>query len=300
MINYLRRIFWRIFLRKMFKENLMSIEENRIYFLNNAKRMNKIPAGVEMNRFDLDGLPSAWFVHANAEKDKVILYLHGGGYVLGGIDSQQMMCILMAQTLKIKVLLPEYRLAPENPFPAAVEDAVKVYRWLLAQGYDSKNIIITGDSAGGGLSLATVLSLRDAGDALPAAVVCMSPWADLTFKGKSYITKEKVEPILREDVLRMWAKSYYGAENPSLPLISPVYADFRAFPPLLIQVGSDEILLDDSIALAEKAKSAGVDVTLKVWDGMWHVWQALGEMIPESKLAFEEMLQFVSKHISIK
>ena len=289
----LRSRFWRFFLRRMFKDKRMSIEENRIYSLNNARRMNSVPKGVEMKRFDIDGIPSAWIVPSNAEDNKVVLHLHGGGYVLGSIDADQMMCILMAQTLKMKVLLPEYRLAPENPFPAAVDDALKVHRWLLAQGYQSKDIIISGDSAGGGLSLAMVLSLRDAGESLPAAVVCMSPWADLTFKGKSYVTKEKAEVVLREDVLREWAACYAGAEKTSHPLISPVYADFRGFPPLLIQVGSDEILLDDSIMLAEKAKADGVDVTLKVWDDLWHVWQALGELIPESKQAFEEMEQFL-------
>jgi acetyl esterase/lipase len=307
----LRSRFWRFFLRRMFKDKRMSIEENRIYSLNAARRMNSIPNGVEMKCFDMDGIPSAWIVPAAEDgggsrnavgdgggrrKDKVILHLHGGGYVLGSIEGHQMLGILMAQTLKMKVLLLEYRLAPENPFPAAVDDALKVYRWLLAQGYQAKDIVVSGDSAGGGLSLAMVLSLRDAGEPLPAAVVCLSPWVDLTFKGKSYITKEQVEPILREDVLRMWAEAYCGAENASHPLISPIYGNFRGFPPLLIQVGADEILLDDSIMLAEKAKADGVEVMLKVWNGLWHVWQALGGLIPESKAAFEEMARFVNAH----
>lgn len=290
----LRLGFWRFFLRMMFKNRRMTIEENRIYSLNNARRMNNVPKGVEVNRFEIDRLPSAWIVPSNAKQDKVILHLHGGGYVLGGIDDHQSFAILMAQTLKMKVLMPEYRLAPENPFPAALEDALKVYRWLLAQGYPSKDIIVSGDSAGGGLSLAAVLSLREAGEPLPAAVACMSPWADLTFRGKSYVTRQKVEVLLNEDVLREWAEAYAGGENASHPLISPAYADFHGFPPLLIQVGDDEILLDDAVMLAEKAKSDGVDVTLKIWDGMWHVWQALGELIPESKKSFEEMAWFVN------
>jgi acetyl esterase/lipase len=289
----IRHTFWRFFLRRTFKNKFMSIAENRVYSLNQARRMQQIPQGVEVKRFEADGIPAAWVIPPDAGRDKVILHLHGGGYVLGGIESSQAMCILMAQILKMKVALPEYRLAPEHPFPAAVEDAVKVYRWLLTQGYEAKNIILSGDSAGGGLSLAAAMSLRDAGMSLPGAVVCMSPWADLTFKGKSYITKEKAEPILREDVLRMWAAAYSGGENPSHPLISPVYGNFRAFPPLLIQVGGDEILLDDSVMLAEKAKSDGANVTLKVWDGMWHVWQALAGLIPESQQAFEQMGDFL-------
>ena len=262
--------------------------------------MGRIPKGISIDKFEIDGIPTEWISPAEAEQDKVIIHLHGGGYVTGGIDSHQSMCILMAQTLKMKVLLPEYRLAPEHPFPAALEDTLKVYRWLLAQGYQSGNIIISGDSAGGGLSLATVLSLRDSGELLPAAMVCMSPWTDLTLKGKSHITNAKTESILRPDVLSEWASSYIGAEKSNHLLISPIYADFHGFPPLLIQVGSDEVLLDDSLTLAEKAKADGVDVTLKVWDELWHVWQALGDLIPESKKAFEEMGQFVSDQLKAK
>ena len=171
--------------------------------------------------------------------------------------------------------------------------SLKIYRWLLEQGYSSANIIIAGDSAGGGLSVATVLALRDKNESLPAAVVCLSPWTDLTLKNETHITKAKAEAVLRTDVLREWALAYTNESNFSNPLVSPVYADFHGFPPLLIQVGSDEILLGDSILLAEKAKAAGVQVELKIWDGMWHVWQVLGELIPESKKAFEEIDQFV-------
>jgi epsilon-lactone hydrolase len=208
-----------------------------------------------------------------------------------------MMCIPMAQMLKMNLLLPEYRLAPENPFPAALEDALKSYRWLLTQGYKSSDIIVSGDSAGGGLSLATVLALRDAGEPLPAAVVVMSPWADLTHKGQSHVTKADSEAVLKTEVLKEWALCYADEANLSNPLVSPVYADFHGFPPLLIQVGSEEILLDDSLLLTEKAKADGVAVTLKVWDGMWHVWQALGDFLPESRKAFEELGQFVQEHV---
>jgi len=278
----------------MFKDKFMSIAENRIYSARLTAQANQISKGVSVERFKVNEIPAAWIKPDDAQSDKVILHFHGGGYVLGGIDSSLAMCILMAQTLKMNVLLPEYRLAPENPFPAAVEDAVTAFKWLLAQGHDAKNILISGDSAGGGLSLAAVMRLRDAGEPLPFAVACMSPWTDLTFTGKSYLTKEKVEPILREDVLRMWAEAYCGAENASHPRISPIYGNFRAFPPIFIQVGSDEILLDDSIRLAEKAKSDGAAVKFKIWEGMWHVWQALGALIPESKKAFEELAAFLA------
>jgi monoterpene epsilon-lactone hydrolase len=242
-----------------------------------------------VDKFEIDGIHVAQITPSDAHPDKVILHLHGGGYVTGGLDSHQMMCILMAQMLKIKVLLPEYRLAPEHPFPAALNDSLNVYRWLLAQGTQPGDIIISGDSAGGGLSVATVLSLRDDGGPLPAAVVCMSPWADLTLKSQSHITKAKTEVLLKKEVLREWALCYTEDANLTNPLVSPVYADFHGFPPLLIQVGSEEILLDDARMLADKAKVDSVDVTLKIWDGLWHVWQALGDLIPENKKAFEGM-----------
>ena len=289
----LRARFWRVILRKVFKEKQLTIEENRVRSASTAK-MTRIPKDVTVVDVDADDIRAKWISPTNENPGKVILHLHGGGYVTGSMDSHLMMCIPMAQTLKTKILLPEYRLAPEHPFPAAVVDAVKVYRWALAQGYQPQDIIISGDSAGGGLALATVLSLRDAGDPLPAAIVSMSPWTDLTFTGQSHLTKAKADCVLLTDVLREWAACYVGTETPNNPLISPIYADFLNFPPILIQVGSDEVLLDDSRMLAEKAKSAGVDVTLKVWDEMWHVWPALGDLIPESKKTFEEIGQFIA------
>ena len=289
----LRARFWRVILRKVFKEKQLTIEENRVRSASTAK-MTRIPKDVTVVDVDADDIRAKWISPTNENPGKVILHLHGGGYVTGSMDSHLMMCIPMAQTLKTKILLPEYRLAPEHPFPAAVVDAVKVYRWALAQGYQPQDIIISGDSAGGGLALATVLSLRDAGDPLPAAIVSMSPWTDLTFTGQSHLTKAKADCVLLTDVLREWAACYTGTETPKNPLISPIYADFHNFPPILIQVGSDEVLLDDARMLAEKAKSAGVDVTLKVWDEMWHVWPALGDLIPESKKTFEEIGQFIA------
>jgi epsilon-lactone hydrolase len=285
--------FWRMFLRKFFKEQRLTITESRARTAKSARYLSRVPKGVEIEKIDIDGILAVWIRPSNVDSDKVVLHLHGGGYVTGGIDSHQIMCIPMAQSLQLNMLLPEYRLAPEHPFPAALDGALKVYRWLLAQGYKPGDIILSGDSAGGGLSVATVLALRDAAVPLPAAVVCMSPWTDLTLKGQSYITQAETEVMLKTDVLREWALCYTDEANLGNPLISPVYADFHGFPPLLIQVGSEEILLDDARLLAEKAKADGVDVTLKVWDGLWHVWHALGNLIPESRQAFEEIGGFI-------
>jgi len=286
---------WRMFFRMSFKNKRMTIAENRAWSAKNAQLTNRIPTKATVEKFEIEGVPAAWIRPTNAEGEKVILHLHGGGYVIGSIDGHLMMCIPMAQTLKMNLLLPEYRLAPENPFPAALEDALKVYRWLLTQGHEPGEIIVSGDSAGGGLALATVIALRDAGEPLPAAVVVMSPWADLTHKGQSHITKADAESVLKTDGLKEWALCYAGEASLDNSLVSQVYADFHGFPPLLIQVGSDEILLDDAIRLAEKAGVDGVAVTLRVWEGMWHVWQVLGDLIPESRRAFEEMGAFVQE-----
>lgn len=289
----LRSRFWRIILRNTFKGKRLTIEQERARATKNAGNMGRIPNGVRIEKIVIDGTRAAWVCPASAGDEKVVLYLHGGGYVVGGIDNYQAMCGLMAHTLNMKVLLPDYRLAPEHPFPAALEDVQKVYQWLLAQGYQPANITIAGDSAGGGLSVATVLALRDAKVPLPAAVVCISPWADLTCKGQSHISKAEAESMLMTDVLLEWASCYAGRENLQNLLISPVYADFHDFPPLLIQVGSDEILLDDALTLAKKAKADGANVELKIWAGMWHVWHIFGDLIPESRQAFDEIAKFI-------
>lgn len=253
----------------------------------------RIPPAVKVERTSVEGLPAAWIRPAGADPDTVLLHLHGGGYVTGGINSHLMMCVPLALTLKTNILLPEYKLAPENPYPAALEDALKVYRGLLAKGFRPDHIVVTGNSAGGGLSLASVLALRDHGDPLPAAVVCFSPWADLTHSGRVHVSLAGVDVVLNTQVLKEWALLYADAASLSQPLVSPVYADFHGFPPLLIQVGSQEVLLDDALCVAEKAKAAGVDVTLKVWDALWHVWPALGDLIPESRQAFEQIGEFI-------
>jgi acetyl esterase/lipase len=289
----LRSRFWRTVLRKMFKYQNLSIAELRASGLKNAKRMGGAPKTVKIQKIDIDGIQAEWLTPLDASHEQVILYLHGGGYVTGSIETYRMMCGLLANYTGVKVLIPNYGLAPENPFPTALDDALKVYRWLLAQGYSSANIIVAGDSAGGGLSVGTVLALRNKNESLPAAVVCLSPWADLTLKNETHITKAEVESVLRTDVLREWALCYTNETNLGNPLISPIYAGFHGFPPLLIQVGSDEILLGDSILLAEKAKADGAQVELKIWDGMFHVWHVLGNLIPESRMAFEEIGQFV-------
>jgi acetyl esterase/lipase len=300
----LKSRFWRFVLCNTLKKQRLSIPEHRASGKNNARWLGGLPENMRATPVEIAGLRAEWIGPVDASENaggspavqRVILHLHGGGYVTGAIETYRMLCGLLANCAGAKVLIPEYRLAPESPFPAALDDALAVYRWLLAGGYQPANIIFSGDSAGGGLCLATVLALRDQHEALPAALVCLSPWTDLTLKGQSHITRAKTEAILNTDVLREWALSYTNAANLTNPLVSPAYADFHGFPPLFIQVGSEEILLDDAIQLAEKARAAGVDVQLKIWDGLWHVWQALGNLIPENRQTFVEIGQFAREH----
>jgi acetyl esterase/lipase len=296
----LRARLWRFLLRSFFKESRPILSQNRARIERTAE-LFRVPADVGVEKINLDGIPALWIRPAGVDKTRVMLYLHGGGYVTGSPNGHLMMCVPMAQTLQMNVLLPAYRLAPEHPFPAAVDDARKAYRWLLGQGFQPEKIVIAGDSAGGGLSLTTTLALRDAGEPLPAAVVAISPWTDLTHAGQSHFTLAEPEAVLKTDVLKEWALLYAGdAANLVNPLVSPIFADFHGFPPLMIQAGSEEVLLDDSRLLAEKARAEGVSVTLKVWDGLWHVWHALGDLIPESRMAFDEISQFVEQVLAMQ
>ena len=286
---------WKMLMRRTFSKR-MNIDEYRALTDNNARFSAPLPKGMDVDRFDINGLTAAWITPAEADADKVILHFHGGGYVIGGINAHVMMCVPMAKSLNVKMLLPDYRVAPENPFPAAVEDGLQAYHWLLEQGYKSSNIIISGDSAGGGLALAITLSLRDNNEPLPVAVMCFSPWTDLTLSGDSHLTNAETDVVLTTDVLKEWASAYTDESNLQNPLVSPIYANFHGFPPLFIQVNGDEVLFDDAKALADKAKADGVDVTLKIWNGLWHVWHTAGTMIPESKKTYEEIGQFLESN----
>lgn len=270
-----------------------SIPEIRTFVEKSARLSGKIPNGMWTKQVDIYGINAEWLIADEASDEKVMLYLHGGGYVSGSIQSHRVLCIPLAEHTGVRILTPEYRLAPEHPFPAALEDVLSVYLWLLEQGYESKNIFLAGDSAGGGLSLAAVLSLREKGKKLPAGLICISPWADMSLSGDTYRTNEKSEPVLNIESLSEWAAAYADRSKHRDLLVSPVYADYQDFPPLLIQVGSEEVLLDDARMIAEKAKAAGVDVSLSVYEGMWHVWHTFGTSLPEARVAFEEIKQFV-------
>jgi epsilon-lactone hydrolase len=253
---------------------------------------NPIPPDVAIEKITIGDTSAEWIVAPNALQNKVFLYLHGGAYIMGSLNTHRDLAAKLSRSSSSRVLVIDYRLAPEHPFPAALEDALFAYRWLLSNGYDPDQIVIGGDSAGGGLTLSTLLSLRDAEDPLPAGAVLLSPWTDLAGTGESMESRKEVDPWLSPDSTRAVPSLYIGSLDRRNPIVSPVYADLSCLPPMLVHVGNDEILLDDSVRLVENGRAAGVDVQFKVWDDMWHVFQSFA--IPESKQAIDEIGQYVS------
>jgi len=258
----------------------------------------KVASDVVCTPVKAAGVPAEWIDTPGAARDRVILYLHGGGYTMGSINTHRAMIARIGRASCSRVLALDYRLAPENPFPAAVDDATAVYKWLLGEGYKSKRIVISGDSAGGGLTVATLIALRDSKVPLPAAAVPISPWTDLAGTGESLRTRAAADPMVQAELLAPQAKMYYGANDPKNPLISPLFADLSGLPPMLIQVGDAEILLDDATRLAERARNAGVDVDLEVWLEMPHVWHVFAKLLPEGQGAIERIGGFVIAHTS--
>jgi monoterpene epsilon-lactone hydrolase len=255
-----------------------------------------VAADVTREPVGADGVPAEWVVAPGAVTERVILYLHGGGYVVGSINTHRELASRLSRAAAARVLLIDYRLAPEHPHPAAVEDSTAAYRWLLSIGIQPSRIVIGGESAGGGLTVATLVALRDAGLPLPAAAVCLSPWFDLEGIGESMTTKAAVDPLIQVDGLRKMAALYLAGQDPRTPLAAPLYANLSGLPPLLIQVGTAEVLLDDSTRLAERARKAGVNVTLEPWEGMIHGWHIFAMMLPEARQAIDRIGAFVVEH----
>jgi epsilon-lactone hydrolase len=247
------------------------------------------PAGTSVEPLDTGGVPAEWVAAEGVTSDRVVLYLHGGAYQIGSPATLRHVIALLSAAAQARVLSVDYRLAPEHPFPAAVHDALAVYRYLLHAGTDPAAVAIAGDSAGGGLALATLVALRDAGDPLPASAVAMSPWTDLALTGESLRTRADVDIMIKPAAMPQTVATYLAGADPRHPYASPLYADLRGLPPILIQVGDAEVILDDSTRFATKAKAAGVDVTLEVWDEMPHVWHAFAGLLPESDQAISRI-----------
>jgi acetyl esterase/lipase len=256
-----------------------------------------LPPDVRVEPVDANGVAAEWTVTPQADPAHVVMFLHGGGYISGSIDSHRHMIAQAGREARARTLAIGYRLAPEHPFPAALDDAIAGYRVLLSQGFAPEKIAIAGESAGGGLAIATLVSLRDAGVALPACAWCSSPWVDLEMTGGSMTTKATVDPLISKAYLSELAAAYLRGADPRHPLVSPLYADLHGLPPLLIQVGSAETLLDDAVRLGGSAGAADVRVTLDVWPDMIHAWHLFYQQVAAGRRALTAVGNFIRTHL---
>jgi epsilon-lactone hydrolase len=257
-----------------------------------------LPAGVTVTAGDLGGVPTAEVTVDGIEPRHVVLYFHAGVYVLGDAASTAGLAAQIARRAGAKVISVDYRLAPEHPYPAAVDDALAAYEALLAGGTDPSGIAFAGESAGGGLAIATMVNARDRGRPQPAAALIMSPYADLTLAGATMETKAQADPLLSRESLAARVPDYTAGQDPALGLISPIFADLTGLPPLIIQAGSHEVLLDDAVRLARQAATADVEVTLDITPGVPHVFQAYSPILDEAGAALDRAGLFLSAHLA--
>jgi epsilon-lactone hydrolase len=274
-----------------------TLEERRATFAP-AGLPHPVPADVQVSDVTAGGVPAHWLVAPGADAGRVLVFLHGGGYELGSVRSDGELAARLGRASGMRVLFPEYRLAPEHPFPAAIDDVLAAWRWLRAdEGISAGSMAVAGGSAGGGLAVALLVATRDAGEPLPAAAVLMSPTVDLTSSGASMIERAEQDPISTPEMLRQFAADYLAGADPRTPLASPLFASMAGFPPLLIQVGTADVLLSDSERLARAAADDRVDVALEVGEGLPHVYQLmLGT--PEAAQATERIGRFLRAHVT--
>lgn len=275
-------------------DSIPEIRESMNTLLGNAP----LPEDVTFEPVDAGGVPAEWTTAEGAREDRVLVYYHGGGYTVGSIATHRLLVADLSRAAKLRVLSVDYRLAPEHPHPACIDDALAAYRYVVKSGTDPARVAFAGDSAGGGLTAASLLAVRDAGDPLPAAGVCISPWLDMTATSESWQRLDGVDPMLTREGLEMMASAYLAGADPRTPLASPLFAELGGLPPLLIHVGSIETLLDDSTRFAERAKAAGVEVELEVWDGMFHVWHAFAVAVPEGREAIAKIARFLDARLA--
>lgn len=255
-----------------------------------------IPSDIEIRSTMLDNIPAEWVIPPNSIKDHVILHIHGGGWMLGSPSISRRITSAIANATKLKILSIDYRLAPEYPFPAPLDDCITAYNWLLSNGFKSENIIIAGESAGGNLTLATLLKLKDQGIDLPAGAICLSPLTDFTLSDDSFFINGATDPELGDIGIFWWFVAYLAGEDPRNPYVSPLFGDLSGLPPILIQASSCEMLYSDASRFVEKAKKEGVNATLQAWDEMMHVFQGTRfELLPEAEEAINKIAEFTNQ-----
>jgi len=259
-------------------------------------RLDTLPKGARFSPADAGGIKSEWMDMPLIDKGRVFLLLHGGGYNAGSPRTHRKMAAHLSRAAHARVLTPDYRLAPEHPFPAAVDDAAAAWRWMLAQGLDPKRIAIAGDSAGGGLTIATLINLRDQKLGLPGCAVAISPWVDLEGLGASIAGRAAQDPMVQKDGLLWMAGMYLAGKDAKTPLAAPLHADLKGLPPILIQAGTAETLLDDATRIAEKLHAAGVEVRLAIWPNMLHVFPLFAPILSEGRDGCREIGSFIRSH----
>jgi acetyl esterase/lipase len=280
------------------KAQWQNISNVRYGFEQIGRKYDKINKACRYDSFQIERMKAEWIVPLHKpDTNRVLLYFHGGGYAAGSIITHRAQVAQLVMYSGIKALLIEYRLAPEHKFPAPIDDAILAYEWLLKNNYLPERIAFGGDSAGGGLTVATLLNLRDQGMPLPRCAICLSPWLDLSLSGESQTTKEKAEPMLVKEAFPLWVNNYLGDTDPKSPYASPIFADLHGLPPIYIQVGTDELLLDDSTRFIEKAKAAGSPVTIDIYEGYFHVFQAFFRVLRTAGAANKKLAAFLVQQI---
>lgn len=284
----------------MFRFRLPDIRELPIELcrqgLADMMSFSKPPEGCKTEKVHAGGPGALWVNASENNSRETILYLHGGGYALGSPRTYLGFTGMLSEVSRMRILSVDYRLAPEAPYPAAVLDVVNAYRWLLQQGIPAKSIVIGGDSAGGGLTFASLLKLKELNEELPVAAFAISPWVDLAVTGETIATKADVDPMITASAMDYMASLYANNADVRLPLISPLYGDLGGLPPVLIHIGTSEVLLSDSRRMADALKRAGVDCLLKEWEDLFHVFHTVVS-IPEARKATEEIASFINDHI---
>jgi epsilon-lactone hydrolase len=288
------RFVLRLFCRQATAKRYLTV---RKWEDNLLKKYLRVPKQCVTTPLEVAGVPAEWISWQGLDNGRVILYLHGGGYVLCSTKTHRPLVCRFVRASGARALVIDYRRAPEHPHPAAVEDALAAYRWLLDSGVESSRIAVMGDSAGGGLTLVLLQLLRDHQIPLPACAICLSPWTDLTCSGDSVKRKRRKDPVLYGPFLPAYARLYMPEGDLAQPTASPLFGDFSNLPPILIHVGTDEVLLDDSIRVAEKAAKTNTPVELKVWRRMIHVFQAAASIHPKARQSIQEIGNYIEKQI---
>jgi epsilon-lactone hydrolase len=291
----------------MIKRVLRRVKQNANYtniigarkgFERMVSKFNNHLSGFSYRQFDIHGMKCEWINPDGSDATRVLLYFHGGGYATGSINTHRALVSQIARYAGIQAMVIDYRLAPEHKYPAPIEDAVKAYEWLLAEGFLPQHIAFGGDSAGGGITLGTLLYLRDHNRPLPQCAIALSPWTDLTLSGQSYHEKKDHDPMLVHEAFPLWVKNYMGDTPPDAPYASPLLQDLKGLPSIYIQVGEEEMLLSDSVEFGAKAQTAGVHVTLEVFAKKFHVFNAFWRVLPKAREANKKLGHFVHTQLT--